>query len=452
MNATITFYGGAREVTGSNFLLELGGRRMLVDCGMRQGLHFCEDDRNDRFAYDPASVSELFVTHGHLDHVGKIPKLINEGFTGTIYSTAATKDLAQAILDDGFGIMMEQAEEYGREPLYERDDIERAFANWETVAYHEALAVGDVSVRFFDAGHILGSSMIEFSAGGESVVFTGDLGNANAPLLRPTEKLEGPSYLVMESVYGNRNHESTDERKHKLQDAAKRTIERGGTLMIPAFSIERTQILLHELDHLMAAGDVPSVPVYLDSPLAISVTELYRKHKALLSEHIQSDIQSGDDIFDFPNLTLTRSVEESKRINDEDGPKIIIAGSGMSNGGRILHHEKRYLHDKKNTLLIVGYQAAGTPGRRLLEGAKEISIHGDSIPVRAEVESINGYSAHMDSDHLVDFVAENGENLKTAYLAMGELDAARFLAQRLNDELGVAGRIPKRGDTETLEL
>jgi len=256
----------------------------------------------------------------------------------------------------------------------------------------------------------------------------------------------------MESVYGDRNHESLDERKYLLEDTIEETIKAGGVLMIPAFSLERTQALLFEINSLVENGRIPSVPVYLDSPLAIKVTEVYKRSNEYFNTRANDIIKSGDDIFKFPNLHLTLKTEESKAIAEVSGSKIILAGSGMSNGGRIVHHERRYLPDKKSTLLLIGYQAAGTLGRRLEEGAKQVSIFGDSIPVRARIQKISGYSAHKDHDGLMEFIKNTADTAQTVFMAMGEPKSALFLAQRVRDYLGVKSIVPKENEVITLDL
>lgn len=450
--AQITFYGGTESVTGSNFLFEYKNTKILIDCGLFQGKKFCEDVNRKPFPYDPKDIDGVVVTHGHLDHVGRLPKLVHDGLTAPIYSTQETKEIARLILEDGAQLMRQESEEEGTQPVYLPEDVEKTLAQWETRDYHTSFSIGDIDVFLKDAGHILGSAMVELTTNGTKTVFTGDLGNSPAPLLRPTENISGATYLVMESVYGDRNHESVGERLHKLEDIIEGTIRNKGVLMIPAFSIERTQVLLSEINKLIERGSVPHLPVFLDSPLAIKVTEVYKKGKMHFNKYTKEIIASGDDIFKFPGLTFTDSVEESKAINDVPSPKIIIAGSGMSQGGRIIHHEARYLSDPNSTLLIVGFQAAGSLGRKILDGAKEVEINGATIPIRAQVRTIFSYSSHMDSDHLVEFVHDTLDTLRKVFVAIGEPRGSLFLAQRLRDYLGVNAEVPQAGQTVRLEV
>lgn len=451
----LTFHGGAEMVSGSNFLLAgpSGTPKILVDCGLFQGCRLCGDYNEEAFPYDPASIDVLLVTHGHLDHVGRIPKLVHDGFRGTIYSTPGTRDLAELILIDSMGIMEKEARRENKKILYEKEDVGTAMTLWKTVPYHEPFPLpGGLEGRFKDAGHILGSVMIEIAKNGKKIVFTGDLGNSPAPLLRDTEVVDDAHYLVMETVYGDRNHEGKEERSRKLEHIIEETINAGGALMIPAFSIERTQVLLFELNKLVENKKIPPVPIFLDSPLAIKATAVYDKYERYFNKKTMDIIKSGDDIFNFPGMKSTLKTEESKAINDVPNPKVIMAGSGMSEGGRIIHHEKRYLPDPKSTLLLIGYQAPRTLGRMLQDGAKEVKILGEKVPVRARVANIRGFSAHKDSDGLLEFVSHAAPNLEKVFLAMGEPKASMHFAQRLADNFGLEPVIPKRGETFAIEF
>lgn len=449
--AKLTFWSGVGTVTGANFLIEFNNKKILVDCGLVQGGK--DDMRWNRkpFGYNPSEIDTLFVTHAHLDHVGRIPKLVKEGFKGTIYSTPETKALAELILEDAVNILEKDAREDGVLPMYEEQDIANAMNLWKTISYHTETNLGDFSVYLKDAGHILGSSMIIFSYNGKKIAFTGDLGNSPTPLLPDTERIEDADYMVMESVYGDRNHEPKEMRKKRLEEIIKETIKRGGTLIIPAFSLERTQVILYELNQLIEEKTVPSVPVYVDSPLATKITEIYKSSYSLFNEDIREGIEKGDDPFDFPRLQYTASGEASRAIDHSRVPKIIIAGSGMSIGGRVVHHEEIYLPDPKSTILLVGYQTMGSLGRNLQNGAKSVTIGDKKIKVKAKIETILGYSSHKDSDHLVEFAYFGKDSLKEIFVAMGEPKASTFLAQRIRDEAEINAFVPEIGETYILD-
>ncbi|KKS77345.1 MAG: RNA-metabolising metallo-beta-lactamase [Parcubacteria group bacterium GW2011_GWC1_43_11b] len=450
----IYFYGGAGKVTGANFMLEdlESDKRFLVDCGLIQGTRASERENYDPFTYDPSKIEALFITHAHLDHIGRIPKLVHDGFTGTIYSTPPTKEISQVSLLDSMNVLAHDATEQNLPTLYDEADVNRAMSQWQTVEYHQPIKIGETTIVLRDTGHILGSAMIEFMINGKKIVFTGDLGNSPAPLLRDTEEVTDATFMVMESVYGDRNHEDRDLRRHNLEDIIEETMRRGGTLMIPAFSVERTQELLFEIENMMENSRIPLVPVFLDSPLAIAVTSVYKKYSNYFNKEATHIRLAGDGIFKFPQLHLTPTAEQSKAILHSPARKIIIAGSGMSNGGRIIHHEKNYLPDAKSNLLLAGYQEVGSLGRQLQEGARLVKIHGEEIPVRAKVVSIQGYSAHKDSDHLLKFVESSADHLKKVFVCMGEPRASLFLTQRIRDYLGVDAMVPSAGQKVEIEV
>ncbi|MEX0652089.1 MAG: MBL fold metallo-hydrolase [Candidatus Paceibacterota bacterium] len=450
---TITFYGGAGTVTGSNFLLTLGEVRILIDCGLTQGEQYCDSCNYDPFPYDASQIDFLFATHAHADHIGLIPKLVREGFRGTIYSTPATRDLSEVMFADSVRIITREAQNKGIDPLYTDADIQKAQSLWKTLEYHQETTLKEgVTVNLKDAGHILGSAMVVCMYKGKKVVFTGDLGNSPSPLLKDTEYITDADYMVIESVYGDRNHEGKKRRVQKLQEAIEDITARGGTLMIPSFSIQRTQVLLYLINNFIEDNVLAKVPVFLDSPLAITVTGVFRKYTHLLNDGIQKEIRGGDDIFNFPQFSNTKEVSESKAILKHPGPKIIIAGSGMSSGGRILHHEKQYLSSPKNMLLFIGYQAVGTLGRLIQDGAKEVLINNAAISIKAEIRTINGFSAHKDSDNLIEFVEHSQKTLKKVFVAMGEPKSSLFLVQRLRDYLEVDAVSPEKGEVVMLDI
>jgi len=451
-NLKITFCSGAGTVTGANFLLEGNGKKFLIDCGLIQGEKFVDDLNWDKFPYDSSSIDILFITHGHIDHIGRIPKLISEGFNGRIISTIPTKEITEVMLADTAHILSRD-KEYGLSEIYSEENIKKAMSLWETLEYGQKLNVDHgFQFSYKDAGHILGSGMLEIIYNGKKIVFTGDLGNSPSPLLPDTEIIDDADYMVMESCYGDRNHEKREERKKKLEEIIIENFNRKGTLIIPTFSLERTQELLYEINSLVENKIVPEMPIFLDSPLSIKLTDVYLKYGKYFNETAKKIIATGDKLFDFPGLKETPETEESKEILKVPPPKIIIAGSGMSNGGRILHHEKNYLPNKNDTILLTGYQSIGTLGRLIQDGTKKVHIMREEVPVRAHLAMISGYSGHKDSDHLVLFVEKTAKTLKKVFVVMGEPKSAMFLCQKLRDTLGINAIAPNHGESATIEF
>jgi len=446
----LTFCGGTGTVTGANFLLEAENKKILIDCGLTQGVKLADDINWDSFPYNPKEIDVLFITHGHVDHLGRIPKLINEGFRGKIYSTLPTKAIAAPILEDTMGILVKNKEHHLDE-IYTPENIKLAMSLWQGFGYHEEIKIADdIKVSFLDSGHILGSAMIEFQINTKKILFTGDLGNSPSMLLPDTEKVTDADYLIMESTYGDRNHESRDDRRRNLEMVFEDNYKRKGTLIIPTFSLERSQELLFELNELVENDRIPKMPIFLDSPLAIRLTEIFKQNKSYFNESAQRAINIEKHIFDFPGLHETLRSEESKKIALVPNPKVVIAGSGMSAGGRVVHHEKHYLPDPNNTLLLLGYQAVGTPGRLIQEGLKTVHIFGEDVVVRAHVVTISGYSGHKDSNGLINFVEDMRDSVKKVFVVMGEPKSSLFLVQKLRDNLGIEASAPERGDSVLL--
>ena len=449
----LSFYGGVRSVTGSNFHIAGPTKKILVDCGLFQGGTFCDDVNREDFAYDPSTIALLIVTHAHIDHIGRIPKLYRDGFRGKIVSTLATKELAEPMLLDCLAVLEREEKRTGKPPLFSKEDIRSALSLWEGIPYHEKKPFdGDFTFSLRDAGHILGSAMVDIVGNGKHLLFTGDLGHSPSPLIKDAEIIHDATYLVMDSVYGDRQHEDVSRRKEILEDIIEETVRRGGALVIPAFSLERTQILIYEINDLVEHGKIPHVPVFVDSPLATHVTAVYRKHLAEFNDDVQEMLRSGDDIFSFPKLQFTKDSEESRAIAHIPNPKIIIAGGGMSHGGRVIEHEKRHLPDPKSTVLMVGYQAAGSIGRQLQEGAKKVNFHGEEVSVRATIRTIGGYSGHRDSKGLLEFVQGTADTLRKVFVVAGEERSALFLAQRIRDYVGVDAVSPEPNIAYELEF
>lgn len=456
----ITFYGGAGSVTGANFLLEeilpdSNGLKILFDCGLVQGGKLCESINCDDFPYKPSEIDYLIISHAHLDHIGRIPKLVREGFKGKILSTPPTKEISEIMLIDSMGILGKEAKANNQVPLYNEYDVARSMNFWdEGIPYHTEFVLGNFKLRFLDAGHILGSAMTEIIYNSKKIVYTGDLGNSPNVLLNDTEVIFDADYLIIESVYGDRNHELHDKSRDILEDAIENTVRSGGVLMIPAFSVEKTQEILHEIDKMMEESRIPLVKVFLDSPLAIKVTDIYKRYESYFNKTALklSLSHSEEGMFAFPQLVRTLKTEESIAIKNASNPKIIIAGSGMSNGGRILHHERNYLPDKQSTLLITGYQSANTLGRLIQEGAKNVRIMGENVEVKANVVSITGFSGHKGSDDLLDFVARTADNVSRVFVALGEPKSSTFLVQKIRDNLAIDAVAPSYGESFELDV
>ncbi len=445
------FHGGARWVTGANYLLETKQSKILIDCGLFQGGGAAKEMNRQKFAYQPKEIEAVLITHSHIDHIGRLPRLVKQGFRGKIFATRPTKDFVRVMLFDAERINREIAKTAGKEFIYDRADVEKTLELFQPIDYQEKIKLNEeISFCFREAGHILGSAIIEIWAEDQKIVFSGDLGNPPVPLLRPTEFIQEADYLVIESTYGDRIHESKDQRKDLLEDVIEDTVAQGGTLLIPSFALERTQEVLYELNELVENHRIPRIPIFLDSPLAIKLTEIYQGYPEYFNQEAGYLIKSGDDLFKFPGLKMTLTGQESKKIEQVNPPKIIIAGSGMSTGGRILHHEKRYLADPKNTFLIICYQVPGTLGRKILDGAKTVRISGQEVPNKIQVRAIGGYSAHADQAMLCNWVRPMKDTLKKVFVVQGEEKPALALVQRIKDHLGLPAEAPEMGQVVSL--
>ncbi len=444
----ISFYGAAGEVTGSNSLLEVAGKKILIDCGMWQGSDFNAAKNFEPFQYDSKDISAVLVTHAHLDHVGRLPLLIKRGYAGSFYANPATVELAKLIMEDALEVMGYNQRKFGKPILFSKDDIDEVVRQFKPIDYYEEFeVVPGVSVKLYDAGHIFGSAFLEIKAEGKRIVFSGDIGNVKVPILRDTDALpDDLDAVICESTYGNRLHETAETRQHIIETMVTEAISRGGALMIPSFSLERTQELIYDLNDLIDRKHLlPRVPIYLDSPLAIKAIDVYRKYPKYYDNEASNFFKNGDDLFQFPGLVLTESSADSKIINEAPFPKIIIAGSGMMNGGRIMHHAQRYLSYRKNTLLIIGYQASNTLGRRILEGETPVFINGQEVAVRCQIKAIGALSAHGDQTKLLNWLNSAAVKPKQVYLNHGEPEASASLQKMITEKIGIKTEVVSSG-------
>lgn len=450
---TLTSLGGAGTVTGSKHLLEFGGRRLLVDCGLFQGLKNLRELNWAKFPVDPASLDAVLLTHAHLDHSGYLPRLVKEGFRGPIVSTHATRDMASLILLDSGHLQEKDAEYANRKgfskhtpalPLYGIHDAERALERFATADVHEAVALpGGATATFRRAGHILGATTIEVDCAGLKVAFSGDLGRYDDALMVDPEPIREADYVVVESTYGDRIHERRDPTE-ALGDVVERTVRRGGTVVIPAFAVGRAQQLLYHLWKLKQAGRLGLVPIYLDSPMAIDASDLMCRH---MDDHkLPPEVCRAA----CGVATYTREVEASRAITASPMPKVIISASGMATGGRVLHHIKAFGGDRRNTILFSGFQAAGTRGRAMRQGAKEVKIHGQWIPIHAEVADLPMLSAHGDADEIMRWLGGFNRPPKRTFVVHGEASGSEALRVRIGRDLGWDAVVPLQGQVHTL--
>ena len=473
----ITFLGATRTVTGSNYLVEAAGKKFLVDCGMWQGNAELEERNGDPFEYDPKGIDFMLLTHAHIDHSGRIPKLYNEGFRNRIYAHKATCDLCALMLPDSGHIQEMEAEwknrkrmrkgEKERPPLYTAEEAAKCLEIFEPVQYDEIIEITpQIHVRFNDAGHMLGSSIIEvwIEENGKKTktVFSGDLGNNDIPLLDSPTMIEDADNLVMESTYGSRLHMKNNEKAEMFLNIVSETLDNGGTVVIPSFAVGRTQEILYEINKLKEKHKedvefkrkyktIMNSSVYVDSPLAISATEVFRENTNLFEPEVKEEILKGDNPLEFPGLQFTRTADESKALNEDERPSIIISASGMCDVGRIKHHLKHNLWNPKSTILFVGYQAPGTLGYDIVNGAKKVKIFGEEIAVNARIEYIEGYSGHADKEGLMNFIYSFIQKPKHIFLVHGEPTSQDVFKDKIETETKIPVLIPEFGETYELD-
>lgn len=445
---SLTSLGGAGTVTGSKHLLTCGDTRLMIDCGLFQGLKNLRELNWQRLPINPGDIDAVVLTHAHLDHCGYLPRLVLDGFSGRIHCSNATRDVAELILRDSAFLQEKDAELANRKgfskhspalPLYRVADIDRTMALFKPAALHEEVTLpGDGRLLLRRAGHILGASTAQIDIGGRRILFSGDLGRYDDPVMHDPESVPEADYVVIESTYGNRHHDTTDP-LDALEEVIKRTVQRGGTVVIPAFAVGRAQSLIHSLWQLRRSGRLHNLPVYLDSPMATSASELLQRYP---KEHRlgRQDCEAACD-----SVTYVRDVEESKALSANRYPKVIISASGMATGGRVLHHIAAFGPDHRNTLLFSGYQAAGTRGRKLLEGARETKIYGQWLPINAEIAELPMMSAHADSDELMRWLSGFQRAPRRVFVVHGEADASEALRERIQRELGWSVCVPLQG-------
>jgi len=458
----LTFCGAARIVTGSCYLLEIGKDKVLVDCGMFQGTKDVTRLNYQPFRFDPRKISYVFLTHAHIDHSGLIPKLRRQGFRGQIITHPATIDLCKIMLEDSANVNEKDTEHENkrlareglplRKPLYTIEDARKSFSLFKKIDYNELKQITpNIAVRYRDAGHIIGSAIIEMfikeNGNEKKIVFSGDLGQWDVPIVRDPTLINEADYALIESTYGDRLHEDLGIRDDLLLKYAKETYEKGGRLLIPSFAIERTQELLYSFNKLVRTGQFPNEKIFLDSPLAIKATEVFKKHSSCCFD--EEALTKYKNPFSFPNLVYTLNVRDSTKLNTYNKPAVIIAGSGMCTGGRIRHHIRHHIQEPDSRILFVGYQAKGTLGRWILEGAKRIKMMGMKLPVKADIRKINSFSAHADSKELVKWAKGFTKPPKKMFIVHGELPASRALSRELEKQ-GLKCQIPNMG--ETVEL
>ena len=462
----IRFLGADKIVTGSCHMLEVNGKKILLDCGMFQGSKLIRDLNRREFAFNPGEIDAVVLSHAHVDHSGLLPKLVKEGFKGPIYCTHVTKELCEILLPDCGHIQEQDAEIATRKglragraemkPIYTADDAYLALKQFVCFDYNENVEiVPGVTVRFRVAGHILGSAivnlLIEENGKKTKLIFTGDIGQPNVPILDDPHQITGADVIITESPYGNRTHEPL-EREKQLLDIMKEALARGGNVIIPAFAVGRTQVMLYYFQKLMSSGQLPTVPIMVDSPMAIKATQVLMVNPDEYDEEAKSIFhRQGGRLFNMKNVHYTETTQESRAINDMPSPMIIISASGMADAGRVLHHLKHNLWRKDSSVIFAGYQAEGSLGRRLIEGAKKVRIMGEEISVGAKIYNMTGFSAHADKNQMLKLYKGMMRKPKAFFVVHGEYDSASAFADLLRTELGTAAYIPNYGDTAVIE-
>lgn len=457
----ITFHGAARSVTGSKHLLEVNGKMILLDCGLVQGRRKESEEANRNLPFDCSKIDVMILSHAHIDHSGNIPNLVKNGFKGDILCTPATRDLCAAMLRDSAHIQERDVEYVNKkrarkgealiEPIYTQEDAVRSLNHFITMNYYRRREiVNGVFLTFLDAGHMLGSAIVvldiidQASNRERRLVFSGDLGREGIPIIRDPDTVDGADFLIMESTYGNRTHGSYPDAEKRLETIVKETYHAGGVLIMPAFAVGRTQQIVYSLHRMWENGDIPRLPVYVDSPLAVDATSVFQLHPETYDEEIRQFISdtSVRNPFGFDDLTYIRSLSQSKQLNFKKETCIIISASGMAEFGRVVHHLKNRIEDRKNTILITGWQAENTLGRRLVEGNKMVRIFGDEYTVNARVEVINGFSGHADVDELVNWVGAMKKRPEKTWLVHGEVESSEALQKTLTDKFGMEVHVP----------
>jgi len=456
---TVTFWGAARTVTGSMHRVDICGRALLLDCGLFQGHREESRRRNREFPFRPKEIDAVLLSHAHLDHCGNLPNLVRQGFTGPIFCTSATRALAAVMLGDAAKIQAEDAAYLNRhrargeakvEPLYDGRDVYRTLLLLKAVPYDAPVAVGPrLEARFVDAGHLLGSAMISLEGAGRRLTFTGDLGRPGLPILRDPAPVPPGDLVISESTYGGHTHEPVDETAERLGQVVRQTAERGGKLLIPAFSLGRTQTIVYFLHQLLSAGHLPDVPIYVDSPLAVRATEVFRAHPECFDDETLRLLREHPDLFGEQRIKYIDNVNDSIALNSQPGPCVIISASGMCEAGRVLHHLKHHIEDPRTTILIVGYQAKGTLGRRLVERRPEVRILGQTLALKAEVVVLNGLSSHSDRGDLLHNLTPLVGTARQVRLVHGEPERAAALAEGLRAAGFTDVGIPERGESVT---